>query len=78
MEQATRDDFIQWLVHPLTKAVLIRLELDEEIIKDEWALGNYESPLDAAKAQGKAKYTKALAADIRTIKPMEEENEFGS
>ena len=76
VETTNRDDFRQWLIHPLTKALLIRLELDEEVFKEEWMFGRFETPEQSAKAQGKAFYTKALAADIRTMKPAENENYY--
>jgi len=73
VSQATADDIRQWLTHPLTKAVLTRLELDSEELRDQWVLGNFSNE-EQHKAQGQAMYIIGLASDIRTIAQAKEED----
>lgn len=71
--QATKDDFIQWMALPLTKALFLRLEYEKEYSKDLWATGNI--PPDQEKIeQGKALFVEEFIDAIKTSRADEEED----
>lgn len=76
VEQGSREDFVQWLHSTFTQALFVRLDLDQEELRDYWSLGHYTND-EQVKAQGQAEYIVGLIYDIKTIKeePEEEESE---
>lgn len=71
--QSTKDDFIQWLSQPLTRALFLRLEYEKEYAKEMWATGTL-SPEQERLEQGKAMFVEEFVADIKLSREMEEED----
>lgn len=66
MEQASPDDFTNWKAHPLTKALLLKLEADSEEVRDLWSRGHFPDDTQL-KAQGQAMYIMNLIEDIKAF-----------
>lgn len=75
LEKVNKDTYIQWLVHPCTKALLLQLELDQEEIKENWAHNRYTENDNEAQAKGQVAYILGLDVTIRSMKEDENESE---
>lgn len=52
LEVTTPDDRQQWFINPVTKGLLIQLEIDKRVIQDNWAEGLYPNEKEEKKALG--------------------------
>lgn len=48
-----KEDFAEWLLHPVTRELRARFEADVERLKDAWARGEFaNNPVADAKVRG--------------------------
>jgi hypothetical protein len=68
LEQIPREDFILWKSSPVTKFLLLQLEIDLEQIKDNWINDYYahSNTLEASE-RGKANYNLAVTDVIAAL-----------
>lgn len=68
LDTISGEDYISWRANPLTKALELKLKVDSEAVKDNWANGDYHENDKQLKAQGKAEYIEGLIDSLDTAK----------
>ena len=66
LEKVSKDDHINWLSMPSTKAMFIQFEIDQEQLRELWAAGQY-GDVENLKAQGQAYYILDLEQKIKEM-----------
>lgn len=66
--EISKEEFHEWLLHPVTKALMAQFRDDRERLKEGWATGKYDSPELDAKVRGQcevlAQFLEIEASDL--------------
>jgi hypothetical protein len=63
----SKEAFIQWSASATTKALLLRLQIDSEDLKDCWAARHFEDDGEETRAQGQVAYIDELPLVIKEL-----------
>lgn len=66
LEKVSKDDHINWLSTPSTKAMFIQFDIDQQQLREMWSMGQYNET-EGWKAQGQAQYIMDLEQKIKEM-----------
>ncbi len=65
LSRVPADEVQQWISMPMTKALLLQIEIDREQLKELWEQGNYPDERTDAHCRGQSEYASNIKEYIQ-------------